>query len=453
MKRIDELDKLPGKIAKIEKAKRDGLMTMPEKLKAYLKNEYFSGVSERREKQKLHDRRSFLEMVGKAGISTKMLQASTLLGGVMANRHALAQDPALNKRVVFCYLNSGADNANWLPSGVNAMAKVTRPYAGVADICHFREVNVIMNGHEDAKQALGSIRHSGAPTMDRRIADYLGTTTPYKSIYLGAQAKGGAACSNIGPVEDSPSTAYSKFFEGPLPEGDADDTYLDAYNAQIAALAPLRNKLSLEERDRLDSHEAAIIKIRQNMMDQLAGNGPDPSACTNIVGGLATSNIQEHGKTQADIITAAFACGLTKVATLQLGNEQGGWRGHNTVYNGDAHGTCHSTPNADANDEIVEYLSQVPAYFIQKLRDTAGPDGKPLIETTVFVQVTCMGNGRDHSPGNGPFIVATQMPGFKGGFSKAVAGTTEDLNGAIPKGMGIDAFVTPMGSNTLGLLS
>lgn len=452
MKRIDELDKLPGEIAGVEKAKRKIAEAAPQKRKDYLKKEHFSGVLERREKQKLKDRRSFLGMIGKAGISTKMLKASSLLGGVMANRYALAADEALNKRVIFCYLNSGAVNGHWLPSGPNSMNTASKPYASVADICNFREVNVISSGHSNAECSLGNPNRSG-PTMDARIADYLGTTTPIKSLYLGAQITG-QNCSNMRQPEQNPATAYSGLFESPLPEGNVDNIYLDSYNSQIAALQPIRDKLSLEERDRLDSHEEALAKIRENMTAQIEGNGPDPSACTSTVGGINTDNIQAHGKTQADIIVAAFQCGLTKVATLQLGGESGGWTGHNTVYNGNAHGSCHSTQgDIGPNNELVAYLSEVPVYLINKLRNTMGPDGKPLIETTVFVQVTCMGNGMDHTPGNGPFIVATQMPGFKNNFSASVAGTTEDFNGAIPKGMGIDAFVTPMGNSTLNLLS
>jgi hypothetical protein len=61
-----------------------------------------------------------------------------------------------------------------------------------------------------------------------------------------------------------------------------------------------------------------------------------------------------------------------------------------------------------------------------------------------------MGNGMDHTSGNGPFIVATQMPGFASGFSARSGGNVYDLNGAIPKGMGLTGI--NLGSSTLGLV-
>jgi hypothetical protein len=161
--------------------------------------------------------------------------------------------------------------------------------------------------------------------------------------------------------------------------------------------------------------------------------------------------MQVWGKSQADIIVAALACGITKVATLQLGSEAGNWSGHNTVYTQDDHGAAHSTPNDTAFVELQRYMSDVPAYLINKLRITNGPDGQPLINSTVVVQVSCMGNGRTHEPANGPFIVATQMPGFIKGFSARQGGDVYDLNGAIPKGMGLTGVVG-MGANTLGLI-
>jgi hypothetical protein len=85
--------------------------------------------------------------------------------------------------------------------------------------------------------------------------------------------------------------------------------------------------------------------------------------------------------------------------------------------------------------------------------DDVGPDGQKLIDSTVFVQVTCMGNGMTHNPDNAPFLVATRMPGFKSGFSASSTGNTEDLNGAIPRGMGIsESLYAPMGKSTLGIV-
>lgn len=432
----------------------------PEVHKQYLKEDEESGNKHHREQFVQQDRRRFMDLIAKSGMSIGLLKSSALLGGLLANRHAVAQD-LTNKRVVFVYLNSGAarnkddaKSSTWLPSSATTMNQVTRPYGpqgyNVADICHFREVNVITSGHATATNSLGAPEW-GKPTMDKSIAGVLGSTTPRANIYLGAKATtNGSLCSNIGPCQDNPGQALTDIFSGTGGGGSTTDTtYELAYNAQLRALDSIKSKLSTEEYTRYQEHIDSLSKIKRNLAASSSSSG---STTTNCGTGITTSmaNMQATGKSQADIIVAALACGITKVATLQLGNHQGDWTAHNTVYTQDAHGAAHSTPDNAAFVEMTRYLSEVPAYLLDKLRKTNGPDGQPLINTTVFVQVTCMGNGMDHTPDNGPFIVATQMPGFVRGFSARTGGTVLDLNGAVPKGMGLNTIT--LGSSTLGIV-
>jgi len=212
----------------------------------------------------------------------------------------------------------------------------------------------------------------------------------------------------------------------------------------------MKSKLSTEEYARYQEHIDSLKKIKTNTAAANSSSGG--TTTTNCGTGITPSvaNMQATGKSQADIIVAALACGITKVATLQLGNHQGDWLGHNTSWTQDAHQACHGAPNNAAFTEMWRYLNDVPAYLIDKLRKTSGPDGQPLINSTVVVQVTCMGNGMDHSSGNAPFIVATQMPGFVSGYSARSGGNIYDLNGAIPKGMGLTGI--NLGTSTLGLV-
>lgn len=429
----------------------------PAALNAYLKEDYYSGNKKIREDFVKQDRRRFLDLVTKSGISAGLLKGSALLGGILANRHVMAQD-ATNKRVVFCYLNSGAAAGAWMPSSASQMNQITQPYGpsgyAVSDICHFRQVDVITGGHQTALNSLG-VTDYNSPTMDKRIASVLGSSTPRSSIYLGAKATtNGTLCSNIGPCQDSPTQALANIFSGSSGGGGGgttpDTTYALSYDAQLRALESIKSKLSTQEYARYQEHIDSLKKIKTNLANQNSSSStPSTTNCgSNITPSMA--NMQATGKSQADIIVAALACGITKVATLQLGNHQGDWFGHNTAFTNDAHQACHSTPSPNAFIEMWRYLNDVPAYLLDKLRKTSGPDGQPLINSTVFVQVTCMGNGMDHSSGNGPFIVATQMPGFARGYSARQGGNVYDLNGAIPKGMGLSGIT--LGSSTLGLV-
>ncbi len=423
----------------------------PAAYNAYLKADYY-GPKKERDEFVQHDRRRFLDLVTKSGIAAGLLRGSAILGGVLANRHAMAQS-SVNKRVVFCYLNSGAASGQWMPSSASQMNQITRPYGpdgyNVSSICHFRQIDVVTSGHATALNSLG-VTDYNSPTMDKRIAGVLGSSTPRASIYLGAKATtNGTLCSNIGPCTDNPSQALSNIFNATPTTPTADTTYALSYDAQLRALDVIKNKLSSEEYARYQEHIDSLKKIKTNTA---AANSSSGSTTTNCGSNISPSvaNMQATGRSQADIIVAALACGVTKVATLQLGNHQGDWLGHSTSWTQDAHQACHGAPSNAAFIEMWRYLNDVPAYLIDKLRKTSGPDGQPLINSTVVVQVTCMGNGMDHSSGNAPFIVATQMSGFASGYSARSGGNIYDLNGAIPKGMGLTGI--SLGSSTLGLV-
>jgi hypothetical protein len=427
----------------------------PEARKAEMKADD-NGPKQEREAFVQRDRRNFMGLVAKSGIAAGLIRSSALLGGILANRHSLAQT-SVNKRVVYVYINSGSASGTWLPSSSTQMNQVTTPYGpsgyAVSDICHFRQVDVITGGHATAMNSLGVPNYSGS-TMDKRIADVLGTTTVRKQIYLGAMATtSGQLCSNSGPCQDSPSQALADIFSGGGGGGGGggtvDTTYALSYDAQLRALNSIKSKLSTTEVVRYQEHTESLTKIKANLAAANSSSSTPSTACNSNFT-VSAANHQATGRSQADIIVAALACGITKVAVLQLGNHQGDWKAHNTVFTQDAHSAAHSVPTNGPFIEMQRYASDVPAYLIKKLRNTTGPDGQALINTTVVVQVSCMGNGMDHSSGNGPFIVATQMPGFKSGFSASSGGDVLDLNGAIPKGLGLTGIT--MGSSTLGLI-
>lgn len=393
-------------------------------------------------------RRKFLEFVGKAGVSSRLLASSSLVAGVFANRYAQANSEQ-TKRLVYCYLPNGAANGQWLPTPLGQMNACTKPYGpegyDVADICHFREVDVLMHGHASAYQALGVVNYID-PTMDRRLASILNAYTPHSYVYVGVAAtSAGSLCSNVGPCVDGVEAAYQSVFRSTIRNHRRDAMF--AHHQET--LQQLQTKLGAEEKQRLEQH-AEALKTLAVQLDQSDKIGACPAAQPD----LPTYNIQDHGKAMADLIILALQCGLTNIATLQLANHQGTWTMHNSDFKMDFHQSQKGVSYPQYYNEMVAYLSQVPAYFIQQLMTQKGPDGEPLIKSTVFAQVTCMGNGADHSSANAPFILATQMPGFAPGFSAQNSGTTMDFNGAIPRGMGIpENLYMPMGEKDLGLLA
>lgn len=386
------------------------------------------------------DRRRFLNLVAKSGISAGLIRASSLIGGIVASRHAMAQDNS-NKRVIFVYTDNGGKGGVWLPKSQTEMNWTSHHYGDIASFCHFREVNMAAdNSHGSSLQSMGVYYSTGdKKTMDARIADVIGTTSPKKFLFFGSYAtdRSQQRCSTIGQIQDNVGQQFDDTFNGfTANPASTDTTYQLSYDSQMYALEQIKSKLSAEEYQRYQEHAAAITKAKTQFAEKAKYGSCEKG--TRPAGG----NILQAAQQSADIIVKAFACGISKVATLQIGNEQGMWEDH--------HGAAHSG-NFNRYTDLNKWIYQAPAHLIRQLANTIGPDGKPLIETTVVVQITDMGDGEAHGINNCPFLVATKMPGFKQGYSASGGGMVEDLIGTIPKGMGLTG-INFGGSNTVGLI-
>lgn len=399
-------------------------------------------------------RRKFLDLVAKSGIASSTLRYSSLLGGIMTARYAQAQETP--KRVVYCYIHSGAPG-DWRPSSPSAISSGSAAYHygpashNVASICHFRGVDTEVAGHGGARQALGG--DYSRSSVDVGLGPVLGPRSYYTTIFLGSNATdsgngAGTVISNSGtPIED-PRLALQKFF-GALPEVSKDDTYLLSFDAQKRALDSIKKKLSTAEYSRVQNHLTAIEKIESRIADLANAAAPDLNACKPTVAASfnETSNagMVAQAKAHADIIVAAFQCDLTRVAVLQIGNHNGtGW-----TYQGfDGHSAAHSG-GASVWNPMMREKFEVPAYFIKKLTTTLDSEGQPLINSTAFCQVTCFGNGISHASTDAPFLLATRMPGFKSGFSaKGTAATARDFHAQVARGLGVDPAGLSLGGAT-----
>lgn len=405
-------------------------------------------------------RRDFLGMITKAGISTGALRASSLAGGLMATRFAQAAGEV--KRVVFVYTPDGAPNGLWLPNGSN-LNLATRAYEGLQSVCHFRETEIINSGHGLARKCLGELRWGSGSlddTIDQQIAACISTTMPYESYALGVQTTAseviGRRSGGFVPCENSPAAAYQKLFGSAPPAGQAQaflarkQSIMDVHRD---ALDSMRSKLGSFERDLIDSHEAALNTIENRLVASSTVEVSDacksPTWNQNVppydtqgpVPGGEVGVFGHQAELQGDIIVAALECGLTNVMTLQLGTDQAMWYGHDTAYRGDHHGSCHAAP-AEANAEMTNYLSRCIAYLVRKLneRDDPAAPGTKMLQNTVVVQVSDMGDGRDHTGANGPNMVATRMPGFRVGQATRSGGNNYHILEGVVEGLGLSQF-------------
>lgn len=397
-------------------------------------------------------RRQFLELVGCAGVSAALLRAAPLVGGLLSNR-ARAQSGDV-KRAVFVYTPGGAPKGLWLPNG-RTLNMATKAFEGLQDLCNFREVQVLESGHGLARKCLGQLRWDQdwtADSFDQQVASVLSENTPYKSYVLGVQTsaedyvvrRAGSAV----PAENSPASAYQQLFGGAGPQNDTagflarERRIMDINRAALGELKERTGSLARA----FDQHAAAIDELEKRIVDtsmtpRAEGcDAPAWNAAGRPTSGDTSVPFQHTAELQSDIIVAAMQCGLTNVMTLQLGWHQQTWYGHDTKYTGDHHSSAHAA-QAEENAEMTNYLSRCVAYLVRRLMEADDPavPGSKMIDNTIVVQVTDMGDGRDHSGDAGPSLIATRLPGFKQG-TVTRGGNNLMVLEAVAEGLGLGAF-------------
>ncbi len=398
-------------------------------------------------------RRDFLSMLSKASVGAGLCKAAPLVGGLMATRAAHAQSRVA--RVVFVYTPDGAPNGLWLPNG-QTLNMATQAYEGLQSICNFREVEVVGSGHGNPRKCLGELRWSRdwtSDSIDQQIASVLGATTPYESYTLGVQVNPqegiGRKSGDAVPAQNSPAAAYAQLFGAAPPPGDTEGFLArkrSVMDVNRAALAELKGKLGAFERETLEKHEVALQNVETRLIESVSAEpaeGCDAPAWN--ANGYPTEGGQDgafahQAELQSDIIVAALQCGITNVMTLQLGWHQAEWYAHDTDFRGNHHNSCHGA-TAVENAEMTNYLSRCVAYLINRLvqEDDPAAPGTKMIDNTVVVQVTDMGDGQDHSGGDGPNMVATRMPTFKQGTVSS-GGTHYEVLEAVVEGLGLAPY-------------
>lgn len=423
----------------------------------YVKNAHQRGVN--------RERRRFLDFVTNAGISSAILKASPLALSALTSRYAQAAT-GTGKRVVFMYLPDGSPPGHWLPQSVNSMNTATTPYGNgapgvngynVAQYCHFYEVNNSWNEHGQTFKCMGE-RELGAwqyvNTMDTLLAKRNFFPTQFDIVraavrkqQVGFSVEDGEAASFI----DGPRKTFSDLFSG-VEVNSTDNTYKRVFEMNARAIDSIKNKLGVDERERLDGHLETLESIEGDLT-KAAEAGSSTEACEVAQPATAPDFIEECMQ-MCDVMIAALKCGLTNVASIMLSDNQAEWEipaatrstlnlpvGTPQTY----HSSNHSIDQIglEGLGKFLSVLSQVPAYFISRLAtETASGESAPLLQSTLFVQICDMGFG-DHTAPGAPWVLASSSPDYGvNGFGRGGYSTNKQLLQSLPSRLGLDGALT-----------
>jgi len=219
----------------------------------------------------------------------------------------------------------------------------------------------------------------------------------------------------------SPELAYSTLFGQPLPTGDPAAeaaaelrsrrrvSAVDIARQRAESLIP---KLGTEDRIRMEKHldELRDLETRVNKTVPIGGGcqqptdpGPDPSvagAAKEYKGqggnGSGYSDEETRATSMFDIINMAFACDLTRVASVRMTFSQSFMQMKDLLgYNNDLHELGHSSGGDNAVADIIGWHVKHFARFISLLRDTQDVDGATLLDNTAVIMLFEGGHGYD----------------------------------------------------------
>jgi hypothetical protein len=382
-------------------------------------------------------RRGVLKKMGGLGLSGAMFKLSLLSGNLLWARSVFAATAP--KRVIFAYTPGGAIPDAWMPSGSETnftLPVASAPLESVKQHCVFLNgVNMRNPGHGLTSKALGT--HDRTMTLDLYLAKTLGQATPFSLLQLGVISNGFGSISrnnwNEPAFEDSPFNAFDRLFGAGSAVTEDIDTRRkrSVLDCNLEALKQMRSSLGAFEKARLDQHTDAI----QRMEDRLnaAAQTPDGGGgvCTSPVfnsGGFngATNtdvNFDSIADLQVDVATLALKCDLTRVVSLMFGNHQSDFTVPEAGINTNYHSSIHGRPAGDYN-QYRAYFTKKLKYLIESLASTQDVDGNTLLDNTIILQVTDMGDARSHGGDNVPYMLA----GRGGGVLNT--GRMLNLNGA-----------------------
>jgi len=380
------------------------------------------------------DRRAFLRTVAGAGLSMKFLASSTFATGMMMSRSAQAAGTGNIKRVICVYIPGGAPVVGtnlWLPSTDLILPQTTAPLESVKDKCIFFENAVISdnNGNEAGGHGNTSKAFAGQGfenSFDVEMERTLGANSSFSSLLLGVQSygHGSATKKNYSEVvyQDNPIAAFDRVFGGTAAASGSVETQrvqsvLDLHKAE---LAELKNVLGTAEQYRLEEHLASVEKIESRIIaaseSTTSGECEEPNWNT---GGFAYDSTNKTRFTtesdlQMDTAVLALSCGMTQVVSIMLGNHQSEHAIPTLNYTGDYHQSIHGG-GAGNYEETRTYLTERLAYLIKKLASATDENGDSLLDSTLVIQSTDMGDGNAHSSTSAPVMMAGGGSALNGG--------------------------------------
>lgn len=266
----------------------------------------------------------------------------------------------------------------------------------------------------------------GSYSLDQRVADQIGQDSRYPSIQLSAgkasrtmsHTKRGVAL----PMIQRPSVLYSKLFASP--EDRARNEYLlrsghSSLDVVLDDAKRLQKSVSVADKAKLAEYFDSLREVEKRMTRQIeAVNDPVPETSYQLPGyDPVAPTLQLEAETlMYDLMALALETDSTRVMSLFIGG-----LGQVFTINGETlqsgyHALSHHGNDPDAIADLIKVETEHMYCFnrfLTQLQAKTDAQGQPLLDSTIVLLGSGMGDASRHANSNLPTLVAGG--GFKHG--------------------------------------
>ncbi len=404
----------------------------------------------------------------------------------MKSLSARAADTPMPKRLVLMYTPNGTYLPEWFPQDPNGetdftLGRILTPLAPFRDrMILFKGVNSTVaqapeNNGGPHQRGIGSLftgrmlqtgtfrdgcgsqaGWADGISIDQVVAGAIGLDTPFRSLELGVRAADNDVQGRISyagpgqplPPTNDPAQVFERLFglasREPIDPENPDDarrSVLDAVQEQFSLVRP---KLGAVDREKFDAH----LELVGDLERRLGIVNPDGSSCM-----LPTSpppldptldtDMPGVSRAQWDLLAAAFACDLTRVASVQYSTGFNRipypWLGSTDLGHSLSHQGESNTAKMEELTLRAQWHAQELAYFLGLLAEIPEGDGT-VLESTMILWGNEISHGQSHSLDDIPYLMLGNAgSSIKTGRYLEYAGASScDLLAAVQNAFGVE---------------
>ncbi|MGB7345788.1 MAG: DUF1552 domain-containing protein [Pirellulaceae bacterium] len=387
---------------------------------------------------KHHGRRSLLKS---AGISLTLPALESIPGGANAAEASSTSEPKA-KRLVCVGSNLGLYRNALYPSKSGRDYETT-PLLKPIDT-HRDDFTIFSgldhrasNGHNNWDNFLCGKR-IGSVSMDQVAAETIGAQTRFESLQLcaGDIPKQRMVFTKDGvplPMINRPSVVFHKMFAS-SDDRARTEYLLSSGRSTLDKLTGdanlLRQQVSDRDKRKLDEYFSSLRELEQRMgrqLNHLAQDAPKVDYELPPYDPIAPTMMLECEQIMFDLMALALQTDSTRVATLFIAGLGQVFTLDGQTMRAGYHALSHHGNDPDLIRDLIrvetEHMNCL-GRFVNQLKEKTDADGRPLLDTTVVMFGTGMGDASRHSNRDLPTIVAGG--GFKHGQHFAADPESDD---------------------------